>query len=51
MLALNQFRVHGVVGASDKLISIIWMGFGDAELAQRGSILRFHNPHNFINLE
>ena len=33
MLALNQFGVQSIIGASDKLISIIRMGFGDAELA------------------
>ena len=51
MLALNKFGVQSIIGASDKLIHIIGIGFGDAELAQGCSILRLHDPNNIVLLE
>ena len=51
MLALNQFGVQSIIGASEKLIYIIGMGFGDAELAQGCPILRLHDPNNIVLLE
>ncbi len=40
-----------IVGATDKLKSIIGMGFDDAELAQRSLIIWFHDPYNIALFE
>ena len=43
--------MRSIIRASDKLIHIIGMGFGDAEIAQGCPILRLHDPHDIVLLE